>query len=86
MIPSETCPLKSLKVNRDGSYKVFSSRAISYSAVSSHQQHLHQKRGIAKKLILTLRAIMSLKQLTWLQVTSMVPHGGTLRQRQPQYY
>ena len=31
---------------------------VLYSVVSTYQQHLHQKKGIAKKLILTLRAIM----------------------------
>ena len=35
-----------------------------------------KKKGIAKKLILTLRGIMISQEVNWLQVTSMVPHGG----------
>ena len=48
-----------------------------YGYVSTFKQYLRQKKGVAKKLILTIRAIIfGQNRLTWLQVISMEQRGG----------
>ena len=74
-------PSQVIEGEQGGSYKVF----FHVPHFVDHQladrstllcSNIHAKKGIAKKLILTLHTVM-------LQVTSMVPHGGTAA-RQPQ--
>ena len=68
MTQGEACKIKSLKEIRDGFTRcsftclISSSRSqwseVLYCVVPACQQHLRQEKGIAKKLIQTLRAIM----------------------------
>ena len=57
-----------------------------FTVLSLHISNIYaKKKGIAKKLLLTLRATHDFsRQLIWLQVTSM--GMAAPRQRQPQYY
>ena len=60
----ESYPIKSWKENRDGSYKSVLSRATFrsgqkyFTMLSLHISNTFAKKGVAKKLIQTLRAIM----------------------------
>ena len=85
MTPGETCPIKSWKVNRDGSCKVFfmclisstTSQRSSFTVWSLHISNIYaQKKGIDKKLVLILRAILISQEVDlWLQAIAMVLRG-----------
>ena len=55
------------------------------STLTSYQQHLRQK-GVAKKLILTLRAIMISHEVDLVAGDFIVTAVAMSQQRQPQYY